>query len=188
MSKADIFVKVEEKDTVPLIEKPKKEKKARAPLSEERKKQLRDQLAKAREAKRNKNAPPALPPSPAPTPPKEKEKKVRKPRAKKERNAEPVVPHPKPVKVPIDTAQQELADLKLELSLLREAGKKKEIEDLRTQVKALKTVKPPKLPEQLQQLEEEPEPKSEPIQVKEFKKENYSTYKKSIWAGFADDL
>ena len=185
MSKADIFVKVEEKDTVPLIEKPKKEKKARAPLSEERKQQLRDQLAKAREAKRNKNAPPAPPPSP--TPPKEKEKKVRKPRAKKERNAEPVVPHPKPVKVPMDTAQQELADLKLELSLLREAGKKKEIEDLRTQVKALKTVKPPKLPERLQQLEEEPEPKSEPIQVKEFKKENYSTYKKSIWAGFGDD-
>ena len=182
MSKADIFVKVEEKDTVPLIEKPKKEKKARAPLSEERKQQLRNQLAKAREAKRNKNAPPAPPPSP--TPSKEKEKKVRKPRAKKERNVEPVVPHPKPVKVPKNNAEQELADLKLELSLLREAGKKKEIEDLRTQVKALKTAKPPKLPERLQQLEEEPEPKSEPIQVKEFKKENYSTYKKSIWAGF----
>ena len=185
MSKADIFVKVEEKDTPPLLEKPKKEKKARAPLSEERKQQLRDQLAKAREAKRNKNAPP--PPTPAPSPVPEKEKKVRKPRAKKERNVEPVVPHPKPVKVPMDTAQQELADLKLELSLLREAGKKKEIEDLRTQVKALKTVKAPKLPERLQQLEEEPEPKSEPIEVKEFKKENYSTYKKSIWAGFSDN-
>ena len=185
MSKADIFVKIEEKDTVPLIEKPKKEKKARAPLSEERKQQLRDQLAKAREAKRNKNAPPAPPPSPAA--PKEKEKKVRKPRAKKERNVEPVVPHPKPVKVPMDTAQQELADLKLELSLLREAGKKKEIDDLRTQVKALKSVRPPKLPERLQQLAEEPEPKSEPIEVKEFKKENYSTYKKSIWAGFSDN-
>jgi hypothetical protein len=181
MSKADIFIQTQEKDTVPLIEKPKKEKKARAPLSNERKQQLRDQLARAREAKRTKNAPT---PVPSPAPPKEIEKKVRKPRAKKERNVEPVVPHPRPVTSPKDTAQQELADLRLELSLLKEAGKKREIDDLRTQVQALKSVKPPKLPEPLQQLEQDPVPKSEPIEVK---KENYSTYKKSIWAGFSDN-
>ena len=185
MSKADIFIQTQEKDTAPLLEKPKKEKKARAPLSDERKQQLRDQLARAREAKKNKKTPPPPPPTPELAP--IVEKKVRKPRVKKERSQEPIVPHPRPIKVPMDTAQQELADLKLELSLLKEAGKKREIDELRTQVKALKTVRPPKLPEPLQQLEEEPVPKSEPIPVKEFKKENYSTYKKSIWAGFSDN-
>jgi len=186
MSKADIFIQTQEKDTAPLLEKPKKEKKSRAPLSDERKQQLREQLARAREAKKNKKTPPPPPPTPAPSPAPvvEKEKKVRKPRVKKERNVEPMVPHPRPVIIPKSNAEQELADLKLELSLLKEAGKKREIEELRTQVKALKTVKPPKLPEPLQQLEEEPEPEKEPIEVKEFKKQNYSTYKKSIWAGF----
>ena len=183
MSKADIFIQTQEKDTVPLIEK--KEKKARAPLSDQRKQQLREQLARAREAKKLKKTPPPPPPTPAPSP--VVEKKVRKPRAKKERNMDPIVPHPRPVIIPKSNAEQELADLKLELSLLKEAGKKREIDELRSQVKALKSVKPPKLPEPLQQLEEEPEPEKEPIEVKEFKKENYSTYKKSIWAGFSDN-
>ena len=183
MSKADIFIQTQEKDTVPLIEK--KEKKARAPLSDQRKQQLREQLARAREAKKLKKTPPPPPPTPAPSP--VVEKKVRKPRAKKERNMDPIVPHPRPVIIPKSNAEQELADLKLELSLLKEAGKKREIDELRSQVKALKSVKPPKLPEPLQQLEEEPEPEKEPIEVKEFKKQNYSTYKKSIWAGFSDN-
>ena len=182
MSKADIFIQTQEKDTVPLIEKTKK---TRAPLSEERKQQLREQLARAREAKKLKKTPPPPPPTPELAP--VVEKKVRKPRAKKERNMDPIVPHPRPVIIPKSNAEQELADLKLELSLLKEAGKKREIDELRSQVKALKSVKPPKLPEPLQQLEEEPEPEKEPIEVKELKKQNYSTYKKSIWAGFSDN-
>ena len=179
MSKADIFIQTQEKDTALLLEKPKKEKKARAPLSDERKQQLRDQLARAREAKKNKKTPPPPPPTPELAP--IVEKKVRKPRAKKERNVEPIVPHPRPIIIPKSNAEQELADLKLELSLLKEAGKKREIDELRTQVKALKTVRPPKLPEPLQQLEEDPVPEKEPIEVKEFKKQ------KSIWAGFSDN-
>ena len=87
---------------------------------------------------------------------------------------------------------QELEDLKLELQLLKEAKNKKEVSDLREQVLKLKQKKP-----ELNQLKEEPEPAPTPAPspvkkerntmpvVPEFKKENYSTYKKSIWRKLA---
>ena len=185
MAKKEIFEVPEEK--IPLIEveeKPKKAKKARAPLSDERKAQLREQLKRAREAKTAKKLGVSKVVEPvkvvvAPEPEPEPVKKVRKPRAKKE------PAHPKPVPIPKDNRTQELEDLKLELSLLKESNKKKEIDELRLQVANLKK---PKSAPKIEIQEKSPEP-----QVKvyspppEFKKANYSTYKKSIWAGFGDD-
>ena len=173
---SDIFIKEE---SAPLIEqvKEKKPRKARKPLTEEQKDVLRARLQKAREAKKSKKAAPTPAPesAPAPAPPVIEKKKAKK------------FNIPKRVK-PDNT--QELEDLKLELQLLKEAKNKKEVSDLREQVLKLKQ-KPPK------QLEEDPVPAPTPAPspvkkerntmpaVPEFKKENYSTYKKSIWRKLA---
>ena len=174
---SDIFIKEE---SAPLIAqvKEKKPRKARKPLTEEQKDVLRARLQKARDAKKSKKA--ATPAeveesAPAPSPPVIEKKKAKK------------FNIPKRVK-PDNT--QELEDLKLELQLLKEAKNKKEVSDLREQVLKLKQ-KPPK------QLEEDPVPAPTPAPspvkkerntmpvVPEFKKENYSTYKKSIWRKLA---
>jgi len=175
---SDIFIKEESVPLIPEV-KEKKPRKARKPLTEEQKDVLRARLQKARDAKKSKKAGP--PPAqteesaPAPSPPVIEKKKAKK------------FNIPKRVK-PNNT--QELEDLKLELQLLKEAKNKKEVNDLKEQVLKLKQ-KP------IQQLEEDPVPAPTPAPspvkkerntmptIPEVKKENYSTYKKSIWRKLA---
>ena len=153
-------------------EKPIKVKKPRKPLSDERKAQLRIQLATARLAKKNAKAKvvktveePEPPTKPAPKPKKPKAKVVKE--------------IPKVIK---SNNEQELEDLKTELRMLKESNSLTEKNNIKKEIASIKERnKLPKIPEA-----PEPEPTPKPLEIPEFKKENYSTYKKSIWKQFED--
>ena len=186
-----VFIDTTEKQ--PLIEKPKKERKQRAPLSEEKKEILRERLKKAREAKKLKQT----------TEPKVVKEKVKKEKVVKEKvvkQKEPVfkseykkiniIRHPQPKRVPKDTRTQELEDLRSELLLLKENGRKKEISDLKNQVNSLKEKNKEKkqspAPSKVVKERSEPPVVPKEADVKKAVK-NYSTYKKSIWSELAGE-
>ena len=181
---SDIFI-TEKGLGEPLLEslgkKEKKPRKQRKPLTEEQKDVLRERLAKAREAKKNKS--PKSPKEPKAT----KEPKAPEPKEPKETKKKFNIPK----RVPAPDVQK-LEDLKLELQLLKEANSKKELADLQAQVNKLKQRPPTPIPTPTPKPAPTPTPAPSPIETKkerniEPKIENYSTYKKSIWAKLAQE-